>query len=106
MLLFGERGVAALVIVNFALQLFDGLATYIGLGAGFAEGNPLLLWAFERLGPASALCLFKLEACACLLLVWHLRRSWLAVPALTASALLYASCSLAPWAAALATLYL
>jgi uncharacterized membrane protein len=106
MFLPGSRGVTALVLVNFALQLFDGVATYVGLGAGYAEGNPLLVWAFERMGPASALCLFKLEACACLLLVWHLRRSRLAVPALTASAVVYASCSLAPWTAALATLYL
>ena len=102
----GERGVAALVLVNVVLQLFDGVATYVGLGAGFGEGNPLLLWAFERLGPASALCLFKLEACACLLVVWQLRRSRLALPALATSAVVYAGCSLAPWAAALATHYL
>ena len=30
---FGERGVAALVIVNFVLQLFDRLATWVGLRA-------------------------------------------------------------------------
>jgi len=101
----GQRSVAALVVVNFGLQLFDGVATYVGLGAGFAEGNPLLVWAFERIGPVSALCLFKLEACACLALVWHLRRSRLALPALATSALVYASCSLAPWAAALVTFY-
>ncbi len=101
----GERAAGALVVINFALQLFDGVATYVGLGAGFAEGNPLLVWAFDRVGPASALCLFKLEACACLLLVWHLRRSRLAVPALATSAVVYVTCSLAPWTAVLATLY-
>src|SRR5262245_44160200 len=106
MLSSGSREVAALVLVNFALPLVDGVAPYLGLAAGYAEGNPLLVWAFDRLGPASALFLFKLEACACLLLVWHLRRSRLAVPALAASAVVYASCSLAPWAAALVTLYL
>jgi uncharacterized membrane protein len=97
-----ERGVLALVLVNVVLQAFDGVATYVGLHAGFAEGNPLLDWALGRLGPASALCLFKLQACACLLLLWHLRRSRLVAPALVLSAAIYVVCSLAPWTAALA----
>ena len=99
-----ERAVRALVLVNLTLQIFDGFATYAGLHAGFAEGNPLLGWACGQLGPAPALCLFKLEACACVLMLWHLRRSWLAAPALTVSAAVYALCSFAPWTLALASL--
>jgi uncharacterized membrane protein len=99
-----ERVVGALVAVNLALQLFDGIATYVGVHAGFVEGNPLLDWALGRLGPASALCLFKLEACLCVLLLWHLRRSRLAGPALVVSAAVYAICSFAPWAMALTAL--
>ena len=99
-----ERTVRALVLVNLTLQLFDGIATYWGLHAGFAEGNPLLDWACGRFGAGSALCLFKLEACLCILVLWQLRRSRLAAPALTLSAAVYALCSFAPWALALATL--
>jgi len=100
-----ERGMLALVGVNLALQVFDGVATYVGLHAGMAEGNPLLAWALGQLGPASALCLFKLQACACLLLLWCVRRHRLAAPALVVSAAVYVVCSLAPWTVALATLH-
>jgi hypothetical protein len=101
-----ERGMLALVCVNLALQLFDGVATYVGVHAGMAEGNPLLAWALMRLGPASALFLFKLQACLCLFLLWRVRQNRLAAPALAVSAAIYVVCSLAPWAAALATLHL
>lgn len=101
-----ERGVRALVFLNLALQAFDGLATYAGLHAGFAEGNPILAWALGVLGPASALCLFKLQACACLALLWRVRANWLAAPALALCAAIYVVCSLAPWTAALASVHL
>ena len=100
------RGTLALVVVNLALQLFDGVATYVGLNTGVTEGNPLLAWTLGRIGATPALCLFKLQACACLLLLWHVRASKLAGPALVLSAAVYVVCSLAPWAAALATLHL
>jgi len=99
-----QRVVAALVLTNIALQVFDGIATYVGVHAGFAEGNPLLAWAFGHLGPASALCLFKLEACGCVLVLWRLRWSRLAAPALAISAAVYALCSFGPWTAALSGL--
>jgi hypothetical protein len=101
-----ERTVLALLLVNLALQFFDGVATYVGLHAGFGEGNPLLEWALGRLGAGPALCLFKIEACACLLLIWRLRASRLAVPALGLSAAAYALFSLAPWTVALGVVYL
>jgi uncharacterized membrane protein len=103
---YRERGTLGLVLVNLALQLFDGAATYVGIHAGFAEGNPLLLWTLDQLGPASALCLFKLQACACVLLLWRLRANRLAAPALAFSAAVYVVWSLAPWTVALATLHL
>ena len=101
---FPERGVLALVCLNLALQVFDGVATYVGIHAGLAEGNPLLAWALAQLGPASALFLFKLQACACLLLLWRVRQNRLAAPALVLSAAVYVVCSLAPWAVALAAI--
>src|SRR5262245_12030607 len=97
----GERALRALVVLNLALQVFDGIATYIGLQRGFTEGNQLLVWALGILGPAPALVLFKLEACACVLLLWHLRRSQLAAPALAVSAAVYGMLSVAPWTVAL-----
>jgi hypothetical protein len=101
-----ERGILALVVLNLALQLFDGVATYVGMQAGFREANPLLDWAFARVGTGTALLLFKLHACACLLLLWRLRGCRLAVPALGMSALIYVVCSLAPWTAALAYVHI
>jgi uncharacterized membrane protein len=103
---YPERGVSALLLVNLALQLFDGVATYVGLHFGFNEGNPLLAWALGHVGPASALFLFKLQACACLLVLWRLRQNRLAVPALAMSAAIYVVCSVAPWTAALASAHL
>src|SRR5438132_5201364 len=100
----GERAVLALVRANVALQVVDGLATFAGLRAGFAEGNPLLGWAFAQLGTGPALFLFKLEAIGALAVVWRLRTSPLAIPALPFSAALYTAFSALPWAAALVSL--
>src|SRR6184192_3455622 len=105
MRMLSERAIFALVCLNLALQVFDGVATYVGVHVGMAEGNPLLAWALAQVGPGFALVLFKLQACACLLLLWHVRRNRLAAPALVFSATVYVVCSLAPWAAALATLH-
>ena len=103
---FAARGTLALLLLNLLLQAFDGIATYVGLAAGVGEGNPILAWTLVRLGPAPALCVFKLQACACLLLLWRLRTHRLARPALVFSAAVYVAGSLAPWAVALASIHL
>jgi uncharacterized membrane protein len=95
-----ERLLLALVGVNLALQLFDGVATYVGLRLGFGEGNRLVAWAIGRFGTAEALIALKLYASACVLAVWMLRRSALALPALALTATVYLFGSVAPWAAA------
>ena len=97
-----DRGLFALLMLNVALQLFDGIATYQGLHLGFEEGNPILVEVIALVGPAMALALTKLYACGCLLGVWHVRRARLALPAFVLIAAIYATCSLAPWSAALA----
>jgi len=97
-----DRGLFALFLLNVALQLFDGIATYQGLRLGFEEGNPVLVQVIALVGPAAALALTKLYACGCLLGVWHARRARLALPAFVLIATVYATCSLAPWSAALA----
>lgn len=101
-----ERGLFALLMLNVVLQVFDGVATYFGLRLGFGEGNPVLVHAIAMVGPAAALILTKLYACGCLLGVWHVRRARLALPAFVLIAAVYATCSLAPWSAALAQAHL
>jgi len=99
-----ERVLAGLLGLNLVLQVFDGLATYAGLQAGIAEGNPLLAASMQRLGITPALVIFKCEACAALMMIWLARRNWLAVPALVTCALIYLAWSVGPWTAALARL--
>jgi len=53
-----ERVLAGLVGLNVALQVFDGVATYAGLRAGIAEGNPLLAASMHWLGITPALVIF------------------------------------------------
>lgn len=102
-----ELAVSALVVLNLLLQVFDGVATYVGVGLGFGEGNPLVHQAMTLVGPGPALWAFKLQASACILLVWMLRhRSRLAAPALALTAALYAAFSFGPWSAVLAPHYL
>jgi uncharacterized protein DUF5658 len=98
-----ERALVVLVLLNLVLQVFDGVATYLGLAAGHLEGNPIVAALLASLGTAPALVAVKLFACGCLLLIWQLRdRSRLALPALAAAALAYTVGSAAPWSAALA----
>ncbi|MCW5892425.1 MAG: hypothetical protein KIT14_18035 [bacterium] len=102
-----ERAVSALVVLNLLLQVFDGVATWLGVGLGFGEGNPLVHQAMTTIGTGPALWAFKLQASACILLVWTLRhRSRLAAPALAFTAALYAACSVGPWSAVLAPHFL
>jgi len=101
-----ERALLALLLLNIALQAFDGVATYSGLRVGFGEGNPLLAHAMEAFGLASTLIAAKLAACLLLGTLWVNRRSPLALPGLALTAAVYASCSLAPWSAALAHAHL
>jgi hypothetical protein len=88
-----------LLLLNLALQVFDGIATYEGLKLGWHEGNPLLVTAFAYLGVGPALLLFKAKACA-LLVILHRFAYRPGVPAvlgLLAGA--YGMFSLVPWTA-------
>src|SRR5262252_8695768 len=96
-----ERALAALLLVNLWLQIFDGVATYFGVTAGYGEGNPIVAATFAHIGLGPALCVAKLYACGCLLLIWHLRgRSALTLPALVGTAAAYLIGSVGPWSAA------
>ena len=105
MLTSKERVLGALLLLNLWLQIFDGVATYLGVTAGYGEGNPLVAASFTHVGVVPALCLAKLYACGCLIVIWHLRRrSSLVMPALVATAVAYVAGSVAPWSAAFAAL--
>ncbi|MFN8546192.1 MAG: DUF5658 family protein [Candidatus Binatia bacterium] len=101
-----ERLLTGLVLLNLALQAFDGVATWTGLRAGIPEGNPLLASAMGALGTTPALVAFKLWACGSVLALWRLRHSALAVPALALCAVVYLACSVGPWAAVLTQVHL
>jgi Domain of unknown function (DUF5658) len=92
-----ETHVYRLLILNLALQLFDGVATYQGLRLGFHEANPLLVAAFGLLGVGPALLLFKAKACGLLLLLHRATPARVGVTVLRALAAIYCVLSLGPW---------
>jgi hypothetical protein len=94
-----EGHLGNLLILNVALQLFDGIATYQGIQVGFREGNPLLLAVFAKIGVGPGLLLFKAKACALLLLVHQTAPPRLGVPVLRMLAAVYCVLSLGPWLA-------
>ena len=86
-----------LLILNLALQLFDGVATYQGLRMGFHEANPILVAAFGVFGVLPALLLFKAKACGLLVLVHRATPARVGITVLRALAAVYCVLSLGPW---------
>jgi hypothetical protein len=86
-----------LLILNLALQLFDGVATYQGLRVGFREANPLLVAAFDLLGVGPALLLFKAKACGLLVLLHRATPAPVGVAVMRMLAAVYCVLSLGPW---------
>jgi hypothetical protein len=92
-----ERTVYDLFVLNIALQIFDGVATYQGLRVGWREANPILVAAFAHFGVGPALLLFKANACGLLFLLNRHRSHALVGPALALLATLHVLLSLVPW---------
>jgi len=86
-----------LLVLNLALQLFDGVATYQGLRLGFREANPLLVSAFDLIGVVPALLLFKAKACGLLVLLHRAAPARIGVTVLRGLAAVYCILSLGPW---------
>lgn len=86
-----------LFVLNIALQIFDGIATYSGLHLGIREGNPLLRSAFHVWGVVPTLLVIKLNASVLLLFIYRNASQSLGQLALTVLASVYAVCSLIPW---------
>jgi hypothetical protein len=92
-----EMHLYRLLILNLALQLFDGVATYQGLRMGFREANPILIAAFDFLGVLPALLLFKAKACGLLVLLHRATPARVGITVLRALAAIYCVLSLGPW---------
>jgi hypothetical protein len=93
-----------LLVLNLALQLFDGVATYQGLRLGVREANPLLVGAFGLLGVGPTLLLFKAKACGLLVLLHRATPARVGVTVLRALAAVYCIFSLGPWLGKFASL--
>ena len=91
-----ETRLHQLFVLNVALQLFDGIATWQGVRV-WGEGNPVLQALMLTFGVGATLLLFKAKACAFLVV---LRRCWRyreAYEALLVLAVFYGSFSFLPW---------
>jgi uncharacterized protein DUF5658 len=96
------RSIAVLVALNVALQVFDGVATYLGW-TRFGEGNPFLRAGFETWGAGPTLLLAKLLSVALVLSVARVPRRTLVGLALTLTLGVYATLSCLPWCFCLLT---
>jgi len=85
-----------LVILNVLIQLFDGVATYVGWEQ-HGELNPLLRLGFEHLGVLTTLTTAKLTAIILVLSLARLPRPTLAIYGLTLTFSVYTALSLVPW---------
>jgi hypothetical protein len=92
-----------LLMLNIALQIFDGVATYNGLRLGFGEQNPLLVMAFQRWGVGPMLMVRTAFSCAALILICRTGPRAFVIPAFWMVAGFYAACSLIPWLIMLAS---
>jgi len=100
------RSLYDLLLLNIALQLFDGMATYAGVHMGVPEGNQLLCNSFAMWGVGPSLILFKAFACGLLLLLYRNTAERVGRPALMLPAAVYCLLSLLPWWAKLLSLAL
>jgi hypothetical protein len=62
-MVFPASWISLLVVMNLALQVWDGLATYYGLSQGVQEGNPLWRSCMEYWGISVTLIGAKSAAC-------------------------------------------
>ena len=88
--------VAMLVALNLALQLFDGIATYVGWEQ-HGELNPILVAGFERFGAGPTLLVAKVIAIMFVLVLATTPRRTLAAIGLTLTFTAYTALSLVPW---------
>ena len=86
-----------LVVVNLALQVWDGCATYYGLSHGVQEGNPLLRACTNDWG--IGVTFIGAKSAACIFLVYLREVASLSVSqwGLVLAAVTYVVASVLPW---------
>ena len=89
--------VSLLVVVNLALQVWDGLATYYGLSQGMQEGNPLLRSCMEYWGVGVTLVGAKSVACVFLIYLREVASLSVSQWGLVVAAGSYVVVSVLPW---------
>ena len=93
----GSIQLAVLVVLNLALQLFDGVATYVGWQQ-HGEMNPILSAGFDRFGAGPTLFVAKAMAIMFVFVLASTPRRSLATAGLALTLTAYAAFSLVPWA--------
>jgi hypothetical protein len=93
-----------LFLLNLCLQIFDGVATYVGLHHHWSEGNPILLQWMPFIGTGATLLLFKAKACGFLVILRRLGNEPFVYEALVVLATVYTFLSFIPWMARLLSL--
>jgi len=86
-----------LLLLNLGLQIWDGLATYLGVQLGVPEGNPLLRGWIGGWGVGWAVVSSKIASCSLLMLLHSLGDLSMSRVAMTFTAGLYFSLSFVPW---------
>jgi len=96
-MVFPASWISLLVVVNLALQVWDGCTTYYGLSHGVREGNPLLRSCMEYWGVG--VTLVGAKSAACVLLVYLREVAYLSVSqwGLVLAAVSYVVGSFLPW---------
>jgi hypothetical protein len=87
---------AVLVTLNLVVQLFDGVATYIGWER-HGEMNPILSAGFEQIGAGPTLLIAKSLAIALVLVIAMTPRRSLATLGLALTLTAYTAFSFLPW---------
>jgi hypothetical protein len=90
-------GLAILVFLNLALQLFDGVATYVGWQQ-HGEMNPILSAGFDHFGAGPTLFIAKAIAILFVFVLAATPRKSLATAGLALTLTAYTAFSLVPWA--------
>jgi len=87
----------ALFLANLGLQGLDGWVTFVAVGRGLPEGNPLVAAAMASVGPAWGIAAIKLLAAGLLYLVYRRREHPYVEPGLISVAVAYTLVAVVPW---------
>jgi hypothetical protein len=99
-----DQRVYQLFLLNLCLQVFDGVATYMGLQFHWTEGNPIILRSMPYLGVGATLLLFKAKACGFLFLLRRLGQHPFVYESMVVLATVYTFLSFIPWMTCLLSL--